>query len=223
MPDRSAIRRIFQLRRLLIAAGISACLIVLLSLLIGPASRRWCASQPYALPEAEAGVVLGTGRISAHGGINPYYSARIDAAVELWRSGRVHWLLISGDNSRQTYDEPSEIKADLVKRGVPAARIYRDYAGFRTLDSMRRAQLVFGLKKVIVVSQGFHNERAIWLARRHGLEAWGLDAQDPFEQVTTVTAVREKLARIGAVLDWIIGREPHFLGPQLRLGIDPPS
>lgn len=191
--------------------------------MIGRQTRCWCAPQPYALPEAEAGLVLGTGRLSARGGINPYYSARIDAAVELWRSGRVPWLLISGDNGSAGYDEPSDIKADLVKRGVPAAKIYRDYAGFRTLDSVRRAQTVFGLKKVIVVSQGFHNERAIWLARHYGLEAWGLNAHDPFEHVTSVTGLREKLARVGAVVDWLIGREPHFYGPQVTLGYDPPT
>ena len=107
---------------------------------------------------------------------NSFFVRRIAAAAELYRAGRVQFLLLSGYDSRPDYDEPSEMRRALIDAGVPASRLVLDYAGFRTLDSVVLRQDVFGLRQVIIVSQHFHNERAVYLARAHGLEAFAFDA-----------------------------------------------
>ncbi|HIC32125.1 MAG TPA: vancomycin high temperature exclusion protein, partial [Flavobacteriaceae bacterium] len=88
------------------------------------------------LPKNKVGLILGTGKVTKNGNINLYYKYRLQAAFLLWKNNKVDKILISGDNSRKDYDEPSTFKADLVQLGVPETDIYLDYAGFRTLDSV---------------------------------------------------------------------------------------
>ena len=133
---------------------------------------------PAKLPDVDVALVLGAAPIGPEGGPNRYFEYRLDAAAALWRAGKAKYLLVSGDNSRPDYDEPSAMRAGLIARGVPASAIYRDFAGVRTRDSMLRAKSVFGQQRLIVVSQGFHAARAIFLARGEGIEAWGLAARD---------------------------------------------
>lgn len=174
--------------------------------------------------EPRVAVVLGCSKTLPNGNANRFFPKRISAAVELFKSGRSAALIVSGDNSRPDYDEPTMMKEALVAAGVPADRIYCDYAGFRTLDSMVRAKEIFSQQRIIVVSQRFHNERAIYLARSRGIDALGFNAQDP--DLTRLTAiknvVREALARVAALIDAHVFRtQPRFLGPQIR--IDPDS
>ena len=130
------------------------------------------------IPARQVGVLLGTSKYLSGGGLNPYYRYRIEAALSLYRAGKISDLILSGDNAHRSYDEPTTMRADLLAGGVPAAHLYRDYAGFRTLDSVVRAHKVFGQGRFTVISQRFHNERAIYLARAHGLDVIGFDAQD---------------------------------------------
>src|SRR5215475_7375697 len=122
-------------------------------------------SEPSRLPDTDVALVLGAAPIGPEGGPNRYFEYRLDAAAALWRAKKVKYLLVSGDNSQPDYDEPTAMRAGLIKRGVPAATIYRDFAGLRTLDSVLRARAVFGQQRLIIVSQGFHASRAIFLAR----------------------------------------------------------
>jgi SanA protein len=105
---------------------------------------EYCYDNLNNIPSRKVGLVLGTSKTLKNGRQNLYYKYRVDAAARLYKAGKVKYLLISGDNSRKEYDEPSTFKSDLIKRGVPAQRIYLDYAGFRTLDSMVRCKEVFG-------------------------------------------------------------------------------
>jgi SanA protein len=116
------------------------------------------------LPVAKVGVVFGTTN-RFKGRENKYFRYRIDAAVEVWNAGKVETLIVSGDNRTEYYNEPQKMKAALIKEGVPEDRIVCDYAGLRTLDSVVRAKKIFGAKKIIVISQQFQNERAIYLAQ----------------------------------------------------------
>ena len=131
-----------------------------------------------AVPARRAALVLGCVRELTNGRPNQYFRLRVKAAVELFQSGRVEHLLVSGDNHRRGYDEPSDLKEALMAAGVPEDRVTCDYAGFRTLDSVMRAKEVFGLDAFVVVSQPFHNERAIFLARAKGIDAAGFNAGD---------------------------------------------
>jgi SanA protein len=156
-------------------------------------------------------LLLGTAR-THQGRPNQFYRARIEAAAELFHSGRVRGILVSGDNATRYYNEPVSMQKDLIALGVPPAFITLDYAGFRTLDSVVRAKEVFGVDRLIIVSQRFHAERAIFLARHFGIDARGLAAADPDRSGLMKVRAREVLARVVAVLDVVIGREPKFLG-----------
>lgn len=176
-----------------------------------------CHADLATVPGADVGLVLGCSpKIGARP--NQYYTKRIQAAAELFKAGKVRALIVSGDNSTHAYDEPSAMKADLEAAGVPGDRIYCDYAGFRTLDSVVRANSIFGQSRYIVISQQFHNERAIFLARRHGLEALGYNAPDVTRHQGAVTRLREYFARVKAVLDvTVLQTRPKFGGPAIAI------
>ena len=171
-----------------------------------------------AVPQNRVGLLLGTNPIGRTGNPNTFYVNRIQAALALYRAGKVERFLISGDNSREEYDEPTWMKEDLMKAGVPDSVIYLDYAGFRTYDSMVRAKEVFGLNAFTIISQPFHNERAIYLATRKGMDVVGFNAQDTqFRRWKIRMTMREWLARTKAVLDVYTHKEPHFLGEPIEI------
>lgn len=167
---------------------------------------------------ADVALVLGTSP-TTRGRPNAFFEARMDAAAALFRAGVVRGVLVSGDNSVPGYDEPTSMRAALVARGVPAEFIACDYAGFSTLDSVLRAEAVFGLSRVVVVSQRFHLERALYLARAAGIDAEGLAAEDAPAPWQARARARESFARVKAVLDAWTGRGPRFLGPRERVNL----
>ena len=169
------------------------------------------------LPSINAGLLLGTSKVVKNGNPNQYFFYRIDAAVKLFRAGKIKYLIISGDNSRSSYDEPSDMKKELVKRGVDSTKIYLDYAGFRTFDSMVRVREIFGQDSVIVISQKFHNERAIYIAEKLNMFALGYNAKDVAKQYGVKTAIREKFARVKVILDFIFNVKPKFLGEKVEV------
>lgn len=163
------------------------------------------------------GLVLGTtDRID--GRENPYFRHRIDAAARLWHAGRVATLLVSGDNRSRYYNEPVRMREALVARGVPADRIVCDFAGLRTFDSVVRAKEVFGIDEVLFISQRFHVERAIYIARSRGIDARGFAADDVEPQLAVKTRVREIGARIRMWLDvHVLDTRPRHLGKRIHL------
>lgn len=169
------------------------------------------------LPNEKAGLLLGTSKILANGNPNPYFFNRIKAATELYNSGKIQNIIVSGDNSRKHYNEPEDMKNELIKAGVPAEKIYEDFAGFRTLDSVVRAKEIFGQTSFIVISQQFHNERAVYLARKNGIEAFGYNAKDVNKYAGFKTNLREKLARAKVFWDLLFGVEPKFGGEKVLI------
>ncbi len=184
------------------------------------ASRPWLFAEAERVPHNRVGLVLGTGPTTVRGRPNPYFVGRIQAAAQLYQAGKVEYLLVSGDNSSPYYDEPTAMREALIALGVPAERIYRDYAGFRTLDSVVRAKEVFGEQRFTIISQRFHNERAVFIARRRGLEAIGFNAPGVPEGWSN-TRFREPLARVQMALDLLLNRQPKYLGEPIRIGVDP--
>ncbi len=173
------------------------------------------------VPEAPVAVVLGTSAKLTDGRANLFFLPRMEAAAALFKAGRVKVLIVSGDNGTQGYDEPTDMKRVLMQMGVPAEKVVCDYAGFRTLDSVVRAKEVFGQKRVVFVSQRFHNARAIYLARAFGIEAYGLDAKDVPVALSVKTFLREKLACVKAVLDVnVLGTKPRFLGEKVSVPLE---
>lgn len=161
------------------------------------------------VPQKETALVLGA-RKHGNFGINPYFQYRIDAAAELYFTGKVKKIIVSGDNHRVGYDETTDMAESLIEKGVPDSCIIRDYAGFRTLDSVVRAQKVFHCNSLIIVSQKFHNQRAVFIARHYGIDAAGYNARDVSSK-SNLTHIREFAAKFGAVLDlYILNRQPKF-------------
>jgi len=166
-----------------------------------------------AVPTARVGLVLGTAPIF-NGGKNPFFEHRMDAAAALYKAGKVSKLLVSGDNHVRTYDEPTAMRDALVARGVPAADIGLDYAGFRTLDSIVRAKKVFGVDRCVIVTDGFHLPRALYIASNEGLDAVGLASVPVPASLSPWTYAREVGSRSLVWLDLHVwNRQPRFLGP----------
>lgn len=149
---------------------------------------------------------------------NLYFKYRMDAAAELWHAGKLRGLIVSGDNRAADYNEPQKMRQALILRGVPDEKIVCDYAGLRTLDSVVRCKKVFGTSKVLMISQQFQNERAIYIANDNGLEAIAYHAADVSLRGGMRTKVREWGARVKMWLDLrVLHTQPKHLGPQVIL------
>ncbi|MBC8946505.1 MULTISPECIES: outer membrane permeability protein SanA [Xenorhabdus] len=164
------------------------------------------------LPERQVGMVLGTSKYYKTGAYNQYYFYRIQGAVNAYNSGKVKYLLLSGDNAQHSYNEPNTMRKDLIKAGIPASKIVMDFAGFRTLDSIVRTRKVFDTNDFTIITQRFHCERALFIAMHMGIEAQCYAVSSPKNMMTI--RMREVFARLGALADlYILKREPRFLGP----------
>jgi len=167
------------------------------------------------IPYRKVGLLLGTSRTLANGNINPYYWYRVQAAAELIKKGKIKYLIISGDNGRKDYNEPEAMKMDLSGMGIDTSVIYLDYAGFRTFDSIVRLKDIFSQDSVTIISQPFHNERAIYIASREGIDAIGYNARDVSKKFGFRIMLREKFARVKVFWDYLFGTKPKFLGQKI--------
>ena len=169
------------------------------------------------IPKNKVGLVLGTSKRISNGNINLYYKYRLEAAIKLFKSGKIEYIVISGDNGSKTYDEPTDFKEDLIKAGIPENKIYLDYAGFRTLDSVVRIKEIFGQKSITIISQKFHNERAIYLAEHFDINAIAYNAKDVGGKSGFKVQLREYLARVKVFVDIIFNVKPKFLGDKIEI------
>ena len=171
------------------------------------------------IPARNVGLVLGCSRVLPDGRLNMFFENRILAATQLFQAGKVRYLVVSGDHHTVDYDEPRDMKESLVKAGLPAERIYCDYAGFRTLDSVVRVREIFDQSRVTIISQKFHNERAIYIAEHRGIDAIGFNAPEVDAYNSFKTKCRELLARANMLMDlFVVRRQPKFLGVKIEIG-----
>jgi len=201
----------------LIIFGVSVLFILWANFKIDAESEDYVTSELSKLPNEKTGLLLGTSKTLSNGTPNAYFFNRIIAAAELYKSGKIQNIIVSGDNSKKDYNEPEEMKNELIKAGVPAEKIFEDFAGFRTLDSVIRAKEIFGQNSYIIISQRFHNERAVYLARKNGIEAYGYNAADVNKYAGIKTNAREKLARAKVFWDFIFGVEPKYGGDKILI------
>jgi len=167
------------------------------------------------IPFNRVGLLLGTSKFGQGGHNNPFYNNRIEAAVQLIKEDKIKYLIISGDNGRKDYNEPEAMRTDLINAGIDSTIIYLDYAGFRTFDSVVRLKEIFGQDSVTIISQQFHNERAIYTASKEGIAAIGFNAKDVSNVQGFRTLLREKLARVKVILDFWFGKKPKYLGSKI--------
>ena len=164
------------------------------------------------IPYRKVGVLLGTSPFLKSGRENLYFKYRIQAAFQLYNAGKISYILVSGDNRKEDYNEPEAIKQALLSYGIPEDKIVLDYAGFRTLDSIIRSHEIFGVAEPLIISQRFHNERAVYIALRHGINAIAFNAKDVDAYNGFKTNVRELFARVKVFIDIALNIQPHFLG-----------
>ena len=209
------IKLLFNL--LLLAIALMCLLIVYANVKIEQSAKHKTFTNTEDIEANKVGLLLGTAKYLVGGGVNPYYQYRIDAAVKLFNSGKIDVVLVSGDNGSEDYDEPTTFKKELMAKGIPENKIVLDYAGFRTLDSVVRANKIFGQSKFTVISQQFHNERAIYIGKAHGLELIGFNAKDVEGKNGLKVQLREYLARTKAWIDILINKKPKFYGDPISI------
>lgn len=160
------------------------------------------------IPPRETALVLGTSPKMKSGVSNPYFTSRMDATALLYHHGKIKKIIVSGEKSTG-YDEPFAMKNYLIyQEGVPENIITEDPNGFKTQTSINNCKNVYHENEVIIVSQGFHNLRALFYARNNDMNALGFDAQDvTSNQSYYRNQSREFLARVSAVIFYILGIE----------------
>lgn len=166
------------------------------------------------IPHRKVGLLLGCSKYATNG-LSMFYRYRLDAAVELFKARKIDYILVSGDNRTLQYNEPKWMHDDLVARGIPSKKIFLDYAGLRTLDSVVRCSRVFGENKITVISQQFHNQRAIFIANHWNMDAVGYNAKNVSGSLGFQVLLREKLARVAMMIDLWTGKEPRYYGDRV--------
>ena len=169
------------------------------------------------IPHNKVGLLLGTSKYLKSGFSNLYFKYRIEATTNLFKAHKIEYVVISGDNSKKDYNEPLDMKNELIKSGIQDSLIILDYAGFRTFDSVIRINKIFGQNNFTVISQEFHNKRAIYIAKYFGFKAIGYNAQEVNLYSGIKTQIREKFARVKVFIDLLINKKPKFLGNKIEI------
>jgi SanA protein len=205
------------------SAGFMSLLLVLAillsNLMVEKLSNKLIFSEAAGLPVSRVGLLLGTSKYNRNGEPNLYFRYRIEAAAELFKKGKVNYLIVSGDNRTLAYNEPRDMRKALIAKGVPDTAIYMDFAGLRTFDSVLRCREVFGQSSFIIISQRFHVQRALFIALQNKIPAVGYAARDVSGSYGWTVGLREMFARSKAVLDvFVLRTQPRFLGKPVKIG-----
>ena len=176
------------------------------------------------LPENDVGLVMGTSPYRSDGKSSAEFYGRMRSAAQLYQLGKVKHLIVSGANPDSTYNEPRQMLRELVRLGVPENDITMDFAGFRTLDSITRANIVFGLKRFTIITTRYHAWRSLFIARKLDLNAVAYAAPiDVTGDYGKRNPWREILARTLAVFDVVfLGTEPtvHSEPQEIKINND---
>ena len=155
-----------------------------------------------AIPHRDTALLLGTNPKTKTGKRSTYYYHRILAAAQLYKEGKFDRIILSGAAIAPDYDEPASMREDLMQLGVPDSIMVLDKEGFRTINSIARAKEVFHTDSILLISQDFHNRRAIYQAKHYGIDAIGFNAADsPYRFSRLKNHLREYIARVKAVME----------------------
>ena len=204
-------------KTVLLALPVFCALLAGIDWWIGHRAQPYIYSDPALIPSNNAGLLLGTTPLLKGRKKNPYFENRIAAAVALYNCGKIKHIIVSGDNRTPQYNEPEEMRRQLVRLGIPNAKIYLDASGLRTLDSVVRCREIFGQQGFTVISQEFHNQRAVFLGRAKGYDIIAFNAEDVDFREGVRTRLREYFARLDALLDLFIYKEEHFLDSRVEI------
>ena len=207
-------------RRLIKRIALFLCFAIVLGILSFSAiqiymiqsTNEYLISEIVNAPVCDAVIVLGA-YVYSSGTPSPVLRDRLDYGYKMYTQGKARKILVSGDHGRDSYDEVNAMKEYLIKMGVPGEDIFMDHAGFNTYDSMYRAKNIFQVNNLVIVTNNFHIQRSVYIARKFDMEAWGYPTPD--REIYNMPALnsREKLAKIKAFLDVdILHRKPAFEG-----------
>ena len=169
-------------------------------------------------PSAEVAIIPGAA-IFEGGALSSIFLDRADMAIKLYEAKKVTKILVSGDNSTDSHNEVNPVRLYLMSRNIPQEDIYLDHAGFDTYSSMYRARDIFGVSSALVSTQSFHLPRAVFIARRLGIEAYGMNAD--VGHMLLSNSAREVLANEKAMLDLLFRRKPKYLGEPVPISGNP--
>lgn len=173
------------------------------------------------LKHNKVGLIPGCNKYVSTGILNLYYVQRIKAGEKLYKEGKIDFILVSGDNAHASYDEPTEMKKSLIEAGIPKDKIYLDYAGFRTLDTIVRAKEVFQLNEVTFISQNLQNQRGVFIGKSRGIKVTAYNAGTVSIRHGFKIVTREFFAKIKMILDlYVLDKGPKFLGEEITISDD---
>ncbi len=219
--DKNKKKRHFSLKKLLLVLGV-LCLAV--AILFVSVNARVIRSSSPRLISADAAtnlenvdciLVLGSS-VQPNGTLNRVVRERVDTALALYESGVSERLLMSGDHGKVNYDEVNAMKQYCVDKGVNPDVIFLDHAGFNTYDSIYRAKAIFGVQKMIIVSQEYHLYRAVYIANKLGIEVYGVAAEQEAD-TALITNLRESVARVKDYFSCSFHLEPTVLGEPIPI------
>lgn len=211
-------RRKYILLAVVFLLGIIISVVWISNAIVVDSTMDFHSGQVEKVPTMKVCLVLGTSKELKSGRTNLYFSKRIQACVKLWKAGKIKAFIVSGDNRKHSYNEAFDMRIALIREGIPDSVIHPDYAGLRTLDSVVRSKEVFGQDSIVIVSQEFHNQRALYIAQHRGLYAFGFDAEDVNTRYGFKTRIREYFARVKVLVDiHLTGKKPRHLGPTIQI------
>ena len=208
------------IRILLIAvasAAVAAAFFVLISnlIIVNEGKKKLLKEEKPGDFEADCILILGAGVWGDSP--SPMLSDRLDEGLRLYREGYAGKILVSGDHGSSDYDEVNVMKKYLVDAGVPSEDVFMDHAGFSTYESIYRAKAVFGVKKVIVVTQKYHIYRALYICDKLGIEAYGSNSDPRSYRGETYRNIREWLARDKDIFTCLFNVKPKYLGEKIDI------
>lgn len=213
------IKIFFWLKWIGVFALFSFCFLLINEWYIISSTKEFLFDDTKKIPQKKVGLILGTSKKVKNGYQNLFFKYRIEAAVALYQAKKIEYIIVSGDNRTSDYNEPKDMKKALLQHNIPEKAIYLDYAGFRTLDSVIRASKIFGQTSFTIISQGFHNERAVFIAQQRGINAIGFNASDVGWYYGFRTYFRERFARLQTFIDiFLINSQPKFFGDIIEIG-----
>jgi SanA protein len=200
----------------LAAAGVLTLLIAAANAYLLLSTDGTATAEVAEVPPTEVAIVPGAG-VNPDGTMSTMLADRVEQAARLWRAGKVKKILVSGDHGSWSYDEPDTMRKALVRAGVPPRDVFEDHAGFDTWATMVRARGIFGVRRAVVVTQGFHMARALYLADEAGIDATGLTADlHSYGFQGAKSDVREVLSRVKAIADVTL-QTPAMAGPKIPI------
>lgn len=205
-----------RLAKAVVGAGVAAGLLVVVLNAYVLTSAGDATADVGDVPEVEVAIVPGA-LVEPDGDMSAMLAARVEQASRLWHAGKVEKILVSGDHGSWKYDEPDTMRKALVRGGVAPKDIFEDHAGFDTWATMVRAREIFGVREAVVITQGFHMPRALYLADAAGIDATGLTADlQEWGRQGDKSTVREVLSRVKAVADVTLDT-PALAGPKIPI------